>query len=186
MEVLDLYECSLIEFEKIAKEFNINRNKFYCSDYLEMYTHITFTLYALDRPQITKFLSPDIEKLTFKDYTSWVWIRPLILLKAHLGMADKNFCIEKIRDAVNKGNELQRKINARNFNKLLNGETLNMKSFNRQDDLSKKENCFILITSIMNLIIINVMGGGEKFTPIMASNEINNCKEILKEIYLIK
>ena len=92
--------------KKLADFFTANEIDFYSPEQIETYSKVAFYLFIHDedlRVILSKF-----DNLEFKDYNTWTWIEPLILLKCRV-------INEKIRDykqdvlnVLNTGNDLQK------------------------------------------------------------------------------
>lgn len=161
----------------------INKNS---PEEIYKYSMEIYSSYILtnDKEDLEKKLE-GIESLEFKDYNTWTWIEPLIMLKCRLNESNeiKNKCKSKIREVLSIGNDLQVKIKNRVFERVLKGEEL-LEDLIKQ---AKKDNNKVLelettIKSIMKLVTIIEMGASEEFTIRMAEEKLNQLKIEAKKL----
>ena len=149
--------------KKLADFFTANEIDFYSPEQIETYAKVAFYLFIHDE-DLSVMLSK-FDNLEFKDYNTWTWIEPLILLKSRV-------INEKIRDykqdvlnVLNIGNDLQKQVKKRAFSRLLKAETLyqeQIEEAKKSNDLTSEES--YLLSSIMKLVVISEMGGSAEFS----------------------
>ena len=147
----------------------------------------TFKSFVLEEDYeiINKALS-SIEEEDFVDYNTWVWVKPLIALKARLNKDNNKIvenCKSKILTVLNQGKEFQVKINKRVFERSLKGEDVFSELINEYRKLGDIEmEIEILLKAIMNLVVVIEMGASSEFTVEMANKKLNILKERLKKL----
>ena len=104
----------------------------------------------------------DVEKLPFKDYNTWTWIEPLIMLKSRLSndTAFKDFCRKKVISVLSVGNELQKEVKQDVFQRMLRGEILFLDLIANDKELTIEA----YLKNIMQLVTISEMGGSSVFS----------------------
>ena len=115
------------------------------------------------------------DHLEFKDYNSWVWIEPLILLKNRVSNEKIREYKQDVLHVLNIGNDLQRQVKRRTFSRLLKGETL----YEEKIEEARISNDLIsegsyLLGSIMKLVVISEMGGSDEFS-------VETSEQLMKE-----
>jgi len=167
--------------KKIDNPINISSPKYMYLYSMEVYSNYILTN---EKDELERKLE-GIENLEFKDYNTWTWIEPLIMLKSRLSSSKeiKEKCKSKIKEVLNIGNDLQVKIKNRIFQRVLKGEEL-------LDDLIKQARqnndkaieLESIIKSIMQIVTIIEMEASEEFTIKMAEEKLDQLKIDAKKI----
>ena len=172
---------------KLAQGFIESGLEYQLHNNTELYAHYTFALYLLGDPLFMPFVDAPIEELTFVDYKTWIWIRPLLLLKARLNKIEAIVTTDKIWQAQKMGNEMQIKSNIKAFLRFLNGETLDLLSLDKAtQEQDKTQEAYLRVTLTMKLIIITTMGGGDNFSVDDAEKMLQENRLQFQKLYLFQ
>lgn len=162
--------------KKLAEHFAINEVDFYSPEQIETYSKAAFYLF-IHGEDLSSMLK-QFNHLQFKDYTTWAWIEPLILLKSRVFKSNIRDYKQDVLDVLTIGNDLQKQVKKRTFSRLLKGETLYEEQIaearNSDDQLSEES---FLLSSIMKLVVISEMGGSDDFS-------VEKC-ELLMHQYMV-
>jgi len=157
------------------------------SDYISDYSSLIFILFASDYDtSILKEILSEFKNNTFIDYNTWTWIKPLILLNAYVNENDESLvktCKETISNSLNIGNELQVEVNNNVFQRVLKGEVFHddeIKKLREEEEFY--EELEIILKTIMQLIVIIVMGASKEFTIKDAEIKLKSLKLRVVEI----
>lgn len=149
--------------KKLAEDFVINEIDFYSPEQIETYSKVAFYLFIHNED--LSLMLKKFDHLQFKDYTTWTWIEPLILLKSRVFQNITRDYKQDVLNVLTIGNDLQKQVKKSSFSRLLKGETLyeeQIKEAKNSDDRFSEES--YLLSSIMKLVVISEMGGSDDFS----------------------
>lgn len=149
--------------KKLACDFANNEIDFYSPEQIETFSKVAFYLFIYDED--LSLLLDRFDYLEFKDYRTWTWIEPLILLKNRVLNKKIRDYKQDVLNALDAGDDLQKQVKKRTFLRLLRGETL----YEEQIEEAKRSNDSVseesyLLSSIMKLVVISEMGGSDEFS----------------------
>ena len=149
--------------KELAKEFALKEVDFYAPKQVELYAKVAFYLFIYGED--LSLILNKFDRLEFKDYDTWSWIEPLILLKSRVSNEKIRDYKQDVLNVLNIGNDLQKRVKRRTFSRLLKGETLyeeQIEEARNADDLISEGS--YLLGSIMKLVVISEMGGSDEFS----------------------
>lgn len=110
---------------RLSEKFSV------CGSCLQTCTRMAYVLYLLGKTDLALVAASAVEDVPFEnDYDCWTWVEALLVLKSRVERMNGDASLQtRLRTVVKPavlgaGNDLQRKVNLRVFNRKLRGETL--------------------------------------------------------------
>jgi len=171
---------------RILTENIANKNKKTDKAIIESLTKVAYILYALDDIKNAELVTDKLASIPFNnDYDYWTWIEYAICLRATISQVNgdsKKFdeSIEKIREALNYGEGLQKKVRINVHARFMQGDNVEpdgLTILEKEGDLA--EIFEIRLIYLMKLIKLKVLGGSTEYPVGRAIENINyNVHEI--------
>jgi hypothetical protein len=170
--------------ESICEKWNIDN-----TDSLEELVRLLYVFYVLDDLESVKLVCKELSNVSFSgNYGQWTWIEMAIVLYIRLqnipSIAEN--LKENLLNVLEIGNDLQKKVNKKNFARMLNGETLDFSDIQTAvEESDKPSEINYRMTFLMQLIKIKEMGASEKFTLEMAEQRIQENISSIKKLFKV-
>ncbi|QHA88933.1 DUF6707 family protein [Serratia rhizosphaerae] len=153
---------------------------------LETLTKVAFFAYTNDDIDTSMEICDELSKIKFNnDYEYWTWIEYSLALRAELAIkkqlvSKKQESIKKIKEALNSGEGLHKKIRLNVHDRFMSGEGVTLDEIEK--NITPPIELSYRLIHLMKLIKIKVLGGSSLFTAEKLTLEVKNNLDRMREL----
>lgn len=153
---------------------------------LETLTKLAFFAYTNDDIDTSMEICDELSKIKFNnDYDYWTWIEYSLALRAELAIkkqlvSKEQESIKKIKEALNSGEGLHKKIRLNVHDRFMNGEGVTFDEIGK--NITPPIELSYRLIYLMKLIKIKVLGGSSFFTAEKLTLEVKNNLDRIREL----
>lgn len=168
--------------KKLSKKFNTDN-----PEILENICKLAYILYIYRDNNSAKTVIDLIKNKPFEgSFDKWTWVDMALALNCRMNNGSSRDSYKNtINHVLESGNDLQKKVNRKNFNRFMNGETLDYEDIEEAvNDGDKNIEWDYRLAQLMTLVKLKELGGSDVFPEAKAENEIQENLTILRDLSL--